>query len=303
MAGNTSTVTDPLDGQFDDWFELHNSSTDPVDLSDFTLTDNLDNPAKWTIPTGTTIPAGAFLLVWADEQPDQNGYSQDLHADFKLSLNGEAIGLFTPNGILVDSVEFGAQTNDISEGRWPDAAPARHFMSTPTPGTPNLIDNPLNRPPTLNPLSNPAVAEGSLLTFTASASDPDAGQSLTFSLDPSAPSGAAINPESGVFTWTPTEAQGPGSYPLTVRVADNGTPSLDDSQTITIQVNEVNRHPILSPVGNQTVDEQSLLTFTAVATDPDLPVNTLTFSLDEGAPTGTAIHPATGVFNWTPTEA
>ncbi|MCL4179863.1 MAG: lamin tail domain-containing protein [Verrucomicrobia bacterium] len=303
MAGNTSTVTDPLDGQFDDWFELHNFSTDPVDLSDFTLTDNLANPAKWTIPTGTVIPAGAFLLVWADEQPDQNGYSQHLHADFKLSLNGEAIGLFTPNGILVDSVDFGAQTNDISEGRWPDAASARFFMSNPTPGAPNLIDNPVNRAPTLNPLSNPAVAEGSLLTFTASASDPDAGQSLTFSLDPGAPGGAAINPESGVFTWTPTEAQGPASYPVTVRVTDNGTPTLDDHQTITIQVNEVNRAPILNPIGNQAVDEQSLLTFTAVATDPDLPVNTLTFSLDEGAPAGAAILPATGVFTWTPTEA
>jgi hypothetical protein len=45
------------------------------------------------------------------------------------------------------------------------------------------------------------------------------------------------------------------------------------------------------------------LTFTATATDPDIPANTLSFSLDEGAPAGAAIHSTTGVFTWTPTSA
>ena len=52
------------------------------------------------------------------------------------------------------------------------------------------------------------VNEGTSLTFTASATDPDIpAQSLIFSLDPGAPAGASINPGSGVFKWTPTEAQ------------------------------------------------------------------------------------------------
>ena len=46
------------------------------------------------------------------------------------------------------------------------------------------------------------------------------------------------------------------------------------------------------------------LTFTATATDADLPANTLTFSLDAGAPAGgMTIDASTGVFTWTPTEA
>ena len=303
MAGNTSTVTDSLDGQFDDWFELHNASADPVDLSDFTLTDNLDNPDKWTIPTGTFIPAGGFLLVWADEQPEQNGYSSELHADFKLSLSGETLGLFAPNGILIDSVLFPPQTNNVSEGRWPDASTARYFMTTPTPGAPNIIDNPVNRAPVLNPISNAGVNEAVLLSFTATATDPDSGQTLSFTLDPGAPAGSAINPDSGLFTWIPAESQGPGPYPITIRVTDDGQPNLSHARSFTVTVNEVNLPPILSNIGGKSVDQEALLTFTAVATDPDIPANTLGYSLDEGAPAGAAIQPTTGVFTWTPSSA
>jgi len=44
-----------------------------------------------------------------------------------------------------------------------------------------------------------------------------------------------------VFTWTPTEAQGPGSYTFDVRVTDNGSPNLNDSETITLTVSEVTK--------------------------------------------------------------
>src|SRR5262249_4245568 len=107
----------------------------------------------------------------------------------------------------------------------------------------------------------------------------------------------------GVLTWTPAEDQGPASFSVTVRVTDNGTPALSDSKSFNITVLEVNSPPVLGAIGDQTVDEGSLLTFTATATDPDLATNALTFSLDAGAPTGASIDPATGVFTWTPSEA
>ena len=66
-------------------------------------------------------------------------------------------------------------------------------------------------------------------------------------------------------------------------------------------VGEANRAPTLDPVGNQSVDEQTLLSFTATASDPDLPANTLLFSL-VGAPAGAVIDPNLGDFTWTPTE-
>lgn len=301
MAGNSATINDPLDGRFDDWFELFNPGTEPVDLSGFTLTDNLSNPTKWTIPDGVMIQPGEFLLVWADSQPEQNGQGAHLHADFNLSLGGEAIGMFAPNGFPITSVTFGQQTNDISEGRWPDGAVERYFMPTPTPGAPNQIPSQPNIAPVLGAVGNRSVNEHALLTFLVTATDPNAGQTLAFSLDEGAPEGAAINSESGLFTWTPTEAQGPDAYGITIRVTDNGTPNLSDSETITITVNEVNAVPVLLPIGNRTVDEETLLTFTPLATDADVPANTLSFSLDEGAPAGAAIVPNTGVFTWTPT--
>jgi hypothetical protein len=63
----------------------------------------------------------------------------DLHAGFKLSQNGEAIGLFAPDGVLVDSVTFDAQTNNISQGRWPDGNASLYFMPMPTPRAANVI--------------------------------------------------------------------------------------------------------------------------------------------------------------------
>jgi len=67
-------------------------------------------------------------------------------------------------------------------------------------------------------------------------------------------------------------------------------------------VTEVNTAPVLNPIGNKTVSRGRLLSFTATATDVDLPAQTLVFSLGAGAPSGAAIT-AGGVFTWTPTAA
>ena len=97
-----------------------------------------------------------------------------------------------------------------------------------------------NQAPVLAAIGNKTVNEGSLLSFTATASDADSGQTRTFSLGAGAPTGATINATTGVFSWTPTESQGVGTYNVTVRVTDNGSPALSDFETISITVNEVN---------------------------------------------------------------
>ncbi len=141
MAANTSFLMDPTDGGFDDWFELYNPNTTPAELTGYSLSDRLtDTTGRWSIPTGTTIPARGFMLVWADEDTAQNAtYTTALHAGFKLSQGGEAIGLFAPDGSVVDSVMFGAQTNNVSQGRWPDGNANLYFMPTPTPRAGNVI--------------------------------------------------------------------------------------------------------------------------------------------------------------------
>jgi len=78
-------------------------------------------------------------MVWADEDSSVNGPGVDLHVNFKLDNAGEEIGLYAPDGTLVDSVSFGALGDDRSEGCWPDGAPEVFAMSPPTPDAPNSI--------------------------------------------------------------------------------------------------------------------------------------------------------------------
>jgi hypothetical protein len=140
MAANTSTLVNPASGKFDDWFELYNPNSVSMDLSGYWLADNLTNSsARWPVPTRTTIAPHNFLLVWADGGTVQGpGAANDLHAAFKLNKDGEAIGLFAPNGTLIDSVVYGAQSKDISQGRWPDGSTNISMALMPTPGGANI---------------------------------------------------------------------------------------------------------------------------------------------------------------------
>lgn len=148
MANNTSPggYASPIDGSFPDWFELYNPNPTPVNLSGFFLTDDLANPAKFPIPTNTTIAPHGFLLVWADENIGSNSpeHPERLHANFKLSNNGESLGLFAPDGITAEHVvTFGPRSGNESEGLFPDGAVAnRVVMADWSPGTANRTELP-----------------------------------------------------------------------------------------------------------------------------------------------------------------
>ena len=160
--------------------------------------------------------------------------------------------------------------------------------------------------PVLDAVGNKSIDELTELSFTAAASDPDGG-TLSFSLaNPSTgtfPTNATIS-AGGAFSWTPTEAQGPGTYRVKVVVVDPDNNKAEEE--IEITVNEVNVAPELGSIGNKNVDELTQLSFTATASDTDLPANTLAYSLANPAsgtyPTGANIT-SSGAFTWTPTEA
>ncbi|HVE55945.1 MAG TPA: Ig-like domain-containing protein [Pyrinomonadaceae bacterium] len=161
----------------------------------------------------------------------------------------------------------------------------------------------VNSAPALAGISAQTVDELKPLSLTANGSDTDDPvNALTYSLGEGAPSGMTIDSKTGAISWTPSEAQGAGDFPVTVRVTDNGSPSLSATRTFNVRVNEINAAPKLTAIGNKTVDEETLLTFTAGANDSDLPANSLTYSL-VNAPAGAAINASTGAFSWTPTEA
>ncbi len=302
LAANTATLVDPATGKAEDWFELFNAGPDPIDLTAYTVTDDPTTPAKFTIPSGFVLPSGGFLLAWADKTTAANKTDTDLHVSFKLSKTGGFVGLYGPDGLLVDSLNYGTQTTDVSQGRFPDGGdlPLATFAA-PTPRGSNALAGG-NQPPVLALIPPQSATEGQALEFTVNATDPDPGQSLTYSLGIDAPPGAEIEADTGHFRWTPNEEQGPGTYNFAVRATDNGIPARTGGQRVTVTVAEANRAPVLPPLADRVVSEGSPLTFPAAATDPDRPANQLFYSLADGAPTGARIDPSTGDFIWTPSE-
>ncbi|UCG48821.1 MAG: lamin tail domain-containing protein, partial [Phycisphaerales bacterium] len=139
LAANSTTVRDPQ-YEYDDWVEIYNHGSEAIDVGGMYLTDNLDEPTKWRIPAGspglTTIDSGWYLLIWADGDVND---SPGLHASFRLDAGGDEVGLFDSDGVtLVDSVEFGEQTADISYGRYPDGSDTFRFMVFPSAQGGNL---------------------------------------------------------------------------------------------------------------------------------------------------------------------
>jgi autotransporter-associated beta strand protein len=158
-----------------------------------------------------------------------------------------------------------------------------------------------NSAPSLTVAGDQTIDELTTLTVTNTATDPDAGTALTFSLV-APPTGMSVNPTTGVITWTPSEAQGPGSFIITVVVSDDAQTPLSATNTFNVTVNEVNSAPNFASIPNQTLNELTTLNVTASATDSDIPANTLSYSLDT-APTGMTIDSGTGAISWTPAEA
>ena len=139
MADNDNTLTDPQ-GDYDDWLELHNLTDNPVMLIGMYLSDKEDNPTKWEFPENTEIPANGYLIVWLDEDHDDEDATEGLHANFKLSKGGETVMLVDTdaNGNQVlDSITFGDQETDVAYGRLPDGTGEFQILQA-TPGTSNM---------------------------------------------------------------------------------------------------------------------------------------------------------------------
>ena len=105
QAANTSTVADDQGG-YSDGSSCNNPTDTPVSLLGYTLTDDPAAPTKWPLPV-TTLAPGAFLVVWASgvDQVAPEGW----HTNFRLNRNGEYVGLFAPDGQVVDEVTFGSR--------------------------------------------------------------------------------------------------------------------------------------------------------------------------------------------------
>ncbi|OGC77090.1 MAG: hypothetical protein A2Z27_01625 [candidate division Zixibacteria bacterium RBG_16_50_21] len=155
----------------------------------------------------------------------------------------------------------------------------------------------INNPPVLASIGTKSVNEGQLLSFRISATDPD-GNTLTLSIV-NKPTGAVFVDSgngAGSFVWTPAFDQAT-TYNVTFRASDG---QAADSEVVQITVNNVNRPPVLTTIGNKSVDEGQLLSFRISASDPDGDVLALNIV---NKPTGATFVDSgngAGSFVWTP---
>lgn len=146
------------------------------------------------------------------------------------------------------------------------------------------------------------IDELGTLRFTASIQDSGrTPRKLEYALH-DAPQGARIDRESGQFTWSPSEEQGPGHYEMTISVAVPGGNQSRARRTFSVQVNEVDRPPVIEKIDRQAINTGEELKLEIQARDPDIPSRPLKFSLAPDAPAGAKLDPVSGEFSWTPQD-
>ena len=236
-------------------------------------------------PQDTALTVSATLGVLANDT-DADGdaltatkSSDPGHGTVTLAADGSFT--YTPSAGYFGPDSF---TYNVSDGR---------VSSGPVTVSLNLQKT--NHAPTLAAIINQTIPEMVPFKYTLAGSDTD-GDILAYSLT-SGPAALTVNPMTGIVDWTPTEAQGPGIYSVTVRVTDPA--ALFAERSFTITVSEVNRPPVLGAIPDRNVSVGDLVSLTALASDPDLPANKLTYGLVAG-PAGATIDPATGAFSWMP---
>lgn len=126
LPKNTQYGTDQ-DGEYDDWIELYNLASEDIDISGFYLTDSKKVPTKWKFPEGTIIGKNGYLIVWADEDTTQIG----LHANYKLSADGENVVLLSPGQEILNLVEYPVTLTEQSWARIPNGT-GKFKWSVPT---------------------------------------------------------------------------------------------------------------------------------------------------------------------------
>jgi hypothetical protein len=104
-------------GQHQDWIELFNTTSTPLNLFGLYLTDDYSQPTKFSFPPNSIIPPNGYFMIWADQDSTTTSY---VHCNFKLTASGEEIMLSSASTGVLDSVSYGAQTADHSTGRCPN---------------------------------------------------------------------------------------------------------------------------------------------------------------------------------------
>jgi len=137
------------EGDAEDWIELYNSGSTPVNLQGYFLSDDPTEPSRWSFPN-IEIPAEDFLIVFAS---GKDFMGVQVHTNFKISKSGEQLSLFNNQLEIIDQIQGQSLEEDQSYGRLTDGSQAFSFFFDPSPGLSNDNNPGFNfaNPPTFEP--------------------------------------------------------------------------------------------------------------------------------------------------------
>ncbi|HTD87831.1 MAG TPA: lamin tail domain-containing protein [Candidatus Binatia bacterium] len=136
-------------GRTPDWVEIYNGTTNPIDLTDLSLSDDLLEPRRYVFPAGTTLSPAQFLRVICD--PGTTNIGSLVNTNFALKSSGGAVYLFASEanfGDIIDLVTYGIQTADLSIGRVPNGT-TNWTLTLPSPNAGNIAVPSMGSPLTL----------------------------------------------------------------------------------------------------------------------------------------------------------
>jgi hypothetical protein len=150
MSSNSETISDE-DETYADWIELYNADSRSINLQDFGLSDNQDNPFKWVFPSIEILP-GQYLLIWASGK-DRKPETGNLHTNFRIAQEGEDLLLTRNDGVVIDELSAIYIPTDVSYGRLADQYNQWGFFADPTPGAANntQVYSEVSAPPVISP--------------------------------------------------------------------------------------------------------------------------------------------------------
>ncbi len=238
-CSNTSVLTDAF-ANYEDWIELHNPTGSAVDISGYYLSDKSGNILKWRVPSGVSIPAGGYQMVFCSKRDTYTG--GELHPDFSLTqTKNEWIVLSNNFGNVIDSINIVHMTqSNHSVGRSTDAAPDWKLFTSPTPGAQNVGAQNFYTPKPTMDLAPGFYAGPQTVTLECA----DAGATIYYTIDGSTPNGS-----SPVYTSPINITQ-----TTVVRAYAAGTNLPSFNETNTYFIDETHTVPVLSVCSDEIYD-------------------------------------------------
>ncbi len=249
-----------------------------------------------SLPDVTSAPAGTSgLAVRITGSPNTNFVAGKTQISFGTGITVNSVAVSSPTELIatitipaavapsVRTVQMSSAQLAVLPGAFTVAA------ASPTNSNPTITSAPIT-----------IAAEGQSYSYDVNATDPDAGDTLTYSLI-QPPAGMSIDPGTGLITWTPTADQ-TGPIAVTVRVNDSTTGAAQQAFEINVAAAPPpNNDPTITSAPITVATEGQPYSYDVNATDPDAG-DTIAFALVQ-PPTGMTIDPITGVITWTPEAA